>query len=454
MKLFLKILLPVLVLCACVVTARAFIANKPEASKRPQFKTVTAIDATRVEKTDYPVIVRTQGSVGTARDGSLVPQVTGTITGVSPNYVSGGFFRSGETLLEVDRRDYEIALTMTQATLAQAEATLAEEKARSEQAALDWRRLGRKGKPSALTLRRPQLAAAKAGRDSAAAQVQRAELDLERTAIIAPYDGRIASISADLGQFINKGAALATIYSVDRAEVRLPLSNRQLGYVELPSIGGVLNAGTVTLSANIGGQQHQWRGEIVRTEGTIDPNSRQLYAVASVEAPYSTSGERPPLRVGQYVQAELAGKILKDVIVIPRAALREDREVLVVDELNTLQRREVEVQWKDGEIAVIGAGLEAGEIISLTTLGTVVNGTRVRATVDGQPPQAEPPPRPGASAVGGGGARERLQRLKAMIDAGEDIPAAARERIQARIAAGQPVPEWLREHVQKSTVAQ
>ncbi len=438
-------ILPLLVLAVAFVIGRGLIANKPEPVSRPSFKSVTSIDATRVAKSDFQVTIKTQGTVNAARTGTLIAQVRGTVTEISPNFVNGGFFEQGETLLQLDPRDYEIALTMAEATRAQAQAALQEEQARAEQAALDWKRLGRKGKPSSLTLREPQLASAKAVLASADAQIQRAQLDLERTRIVAPYSGRLASSNADLGQFVATGAVLAEIYSVDRAEVRLPLSNHQLGYLALPGRDVLSEPVRAVVTATVGDQRYDWPAEILRTDGTIDPNSRQLFAVATVEQPYA-GADKPPLRVGQYVQAAVNGTVLKDVVVIPRSALREDREVLVVDDTNTLQRRDVEVRWKDAEVAVIGDGLEDGEIISLTSLGTVVNGTRVNATVDGVPPNSE---QQAGGRSGGGNMPERLKRLKAMIDAGEDIPAPARERIAARIEQGQPVPDWLKAYMAK-----
>jgi len=454
MKLLVKIILPVLVLAVCFIAARAVIANRPEPQKRPQFKTTTSIDATRVSSSDYPVIVRTQGLVGAAREGSLVPEVAGTITTVSPNFVVGGAFEAGDVLVEIDNRDYQIALTLAEATFAQAAATLEEEKARSAQAADDWKRLGRSGKPSALTLRKPQLAAARASLEGARAQVQRAQLDLDRTKIVAPYRGRVRSKTVDLGQFINKGSQIAQIYSIDPAEIRLPLTNNQLGFVDLPGTPSSINQREVTLHANIGGEQQQWQGRIVRTEGAIDPNSRQLFAIAQIDNPYQSG--QSPLRIGQYVKADVTGKTLKEVIVIPRSALREDREVLLVDELGTLQKRDVQVVWKDAEVAVIREGLNAGDVISLTSLGTVTNGSRVKASIDGEPASSES--RGGSGDNQGAGAQSamppgmqaRMKKLKAMVDAGEELPDAVRERVSARIADGKPVPEWLRTHLDKT----
>ena len=464
MNLFAKVALPVLILAACIATAKVVVANRPEPQTRPQFKSTTSIDATRVKKSDYPVSVQTQGSVSASRQGSLVAEVAGTIVAASPNFVVGGSFREGEVLLEIDPRDYEISLTLTEATFAQARAALAEETARAEQAAEDWKRLGRSGKPSELTLRKPQLAAARASLESARAQVQRARLDLDRTKIKASYEGSVKSKNVDLGQYVNKGSTLGEIYAINIAEVRLPLNNDQLGYLELPGAGNNTQS-DVSFTANIGGTEQSWNGKIVRSEGTIDPNSRQLYVIARVDNPNNLASDRPPLRVGQYVQASITGKVMEDVVIIPRAALREEREVLVVDELNTLQTRLVQVAWKDADVAVISAGLNEGDVISTTALGSITNGTRVRATIDGIAPPNErqrPPgnnsnrqspnnaPRGNDAGTATEDANARIEKLKTLIESGGEMPERARQRFTARIEAGEPVPDWIRQHLSKT----
>ena len=454
MKLLVKIILPVLVLTLCFAAARAVIANRPEPQKRPQFKSTTSIDATRVTTSDYPVIIHTQGVIGAAREGSLVPEVAGTIVKVSPNFVVGGVFEAGELLVEIDNRDYQIALTLAEATFAQSAATLEEEKARSAQAADDWKRLGRSGNPSALTLRQPQLAAAKAVLEGSRAQVQRAQLDLDRTKIVAPYRGTLQSKSADLGQYVNKGSEIAQLYTIDSPEVRLPITNSQLGFIDLPATPSTINQRKVILHANVGGQDQQWLGRIVRTEGAIDQYSRQLFAIAQIDGPVQPN--QSPLRIGQYVTADISGITLEDVIVVPRSALREDREVLLVDDLGTLQKRDVQVIWKDETVAVIEDGLTAGDVISLTSLGTVTDGSRVKASIDGELVSSEAGGQADAGNNSGNranmpaGQQARMEKLKSMIDAGETLPADVLERVSARIAEGKPVPDWLRTYVEKN----
>lgn len=464
MNLLLKVMLPVLVLIACVATAKVVVANRPEPQTRPQFKSTTSIDATRIEKSDFPVFIQTQGTVSPSRQGSLVPEVSGSIISVSPNFVVGGSFRKDEVLLEIDPRDFEIALTLTEATFAQAKAALAEETARATQASEDWKRLGRKGSPSSLTLRKPQMAAAQATQESARAEVRRAQLHLDRTKIKASYDGSVSAKNVDLGQYVSTGSTLGEIHAIDTAEIRLPLNNQQLGFITLPGVGSSIKS-EVTVNASVGGTEHTWNGSIVRSEGTIDPNSRQLFVVAQVDNPNNLASDRPPLRVGQYVKANIAGKVLKDVFVIPRSALREEREVLVVDELNTLQAKTVNVIWKDASVAVINDGLETGDVISLTALGSVTNGTRVRATIDGvAPPNERQRPNSATASTSqddaqssskstSGSDNPRMAELKTLIESGGELPQQAKQRFEAQIAANEPVPDWIRQHLRKTAEA-
>lgn len=467
MRLIFKILLPVLVLVLCVLAAKTVIANRPEPRTRPSFNTSTAVEATRLQPQSYTVNLQSRGEVGAGREGPLVAQVSGSITELSPAFVVGGSFRNGEVLAKIDPRDYEIALILAQAEVAQARATLAEEQARSDQAAQDWRNLGRKGTPSELVLRKPQLAAAQASLEGARGQLQRAQLDLDRTSITAMYDGRIRSKQADLGQYVNIGNTLAEVYSSNTAEIRLPFASNQLKFIDLQRATD--SQQEITLNATVSGSDVQWQAKLVRTEG-IDATSRQLYVVARVDNPYSLE---VPLRQGQYVEAQVEGKTLDDVFVIPRAALRDDTRVLLVDDIGTLQSRDVVVEWKDAEVAVISDGLEAGEVLNITALGSVTNGTRVNATVDGVAPQQERPAgrgkpegqgkdqtkstQPGANQDSSttqetrGDQDAQLQRLKAMIDAGDDIPQQARVRIQAQIDAGETVPPWLKKHIEQTS---
>jgi RND family efflux transporter MFP subunit len=387
----LKWSLPVLVLAAALAGGRFIISQRPAA---PQFQpppVPVAIDAMRVLPEDFQVVIRSEGTVEPRTESTLIPQVSGQIVAISPSFREGGFFEQGDILVTLDPRDYQLAIASAEAQVAQAESALEQELAQAKVVEDDWRMLGRQAPE--LGLRKPQIAAARATVLSAKAQLERARFDLERTRIRAPYDGQVLEKSVDVGQFVSTGTLLARVYATDYVEIRVPLSNRQLEFVDLPERfrGETAQRGTagpeVVVKAVIGRQEWRWSGRIVRAEGAIDTRTRQLFVVAQVDDPYAPGADgQPPLRIGQFVEVELVGRTLADAFVLPRSALRDAAEVLIVDDESRLQRRPVAVAWTDGEQAVITGGLAAGEVVNVTPLAVAANGTLVAATIDGVAP--------------------------------------------------------------------
>jgi hypothetical protein len=152
----------------------------------------------------------------------------------------------------------------------------------------------------------------------------------------------------------------------------------------------------VILEGTYGSSEVTWEGEIVRAEGAYDERTHQLFVVAQVDDPYARrAGGNPPLKVGQFVRATIFGEVLSGVFVAPRSALRDDREVLIVDPDNRIHRRQVEVIWRDETSVVIREGLQAGEVLCTTPLIFAADGARVVPAIDGQAPAKGPPGQPG-----------------------------------------------------------
>lgn len=383
MKKFLKILLPLLILLVSVKIAHYAINNKPEAERKKPPASTPTVEVVVVEKQNYPVSLQTQGTVRPHTETNLVAQVSGVITEVSSDFNNGSFFKKGDLLLRIDPRDYQTAVTLAESNLAQARLSLSQEQARAAQAKRDWKRLGETGKPSNLVLRKPQLQSERANISATKAQLEQAKLNLQRTRITAPYDGRLLEKNADLGQFVNPGSALGKIYAVDFAEVRLPLNNKQLAFVDIPeSFRGEDNkkitGPDVLLKANIGETNWQWPARIVRSEGAIDTRSRQTFVIAQVDDPYSQLNPgQPPLKVGQFVEAEIKGQVLENVFVIPAAALHAGNQLFLVDENQQLSKQKVKVVWQDSEFVVIEHGLNAGDQLVLTPVSSKLIGSKV-----------------------------------------------------------------------------
>ncbi len=325
--------------------------------------------------------VPAEGSVEAAVYSELVAEVAGRVLELGPALEEGGFFRDGEVLLRLDDREHRVSFEKARAAVerAESEATLADLR-------LDRRRqLVDEGVQSRddLDASESQARVAHATLRSARADLARAELDLERTTVRAPYAGRVSSVAVDRGQFVSRGTPLASIYAVDRAEVRLPVPDEALAHLGIPldfQAGAEPSGPPVVLRAEVAGRDAQWTGAIDRAEGEIDPRTRMVTLVAVVDDPFfreTERGDTPPLAPGLFVQAEIEGRSVDGAVRLPSGALRAGDQVLVVDG-ETLRFRAVEVLRRERDTVVVGAGLAAGDEVCVSTLEAATDGMRVR----------------------------------------------------------------------------
>ena len=349
-----------------------------------QSPTVVAplVRVVEVGLTTVTLTVRSQGTVEPRTESQLVPEVSGRIVEVSPSFVAGGFFEAGDVLFKTDPHDYEQTLVQREAEIESARLHILQEEAEAEVAQWGWDRIG-SGQARSLTLREPQIASARAELAAAEANLETALRNLERTEVRAPYAGRVREKNVDVGQFVTLGAPVARIYAVDAAEVRLPLPDDELAYLDLPlnyrGESGRVRGPVVTLRTSFAGRIHEWQGHIVRTEGEIDPRTRMVRVVAEVTDPYGRGSDpaRPPLAAGMFVEAEIVGRIVENVAVVPRAALRGPGQVLIVDANSRLRFRDVDVlRATTNELFILG-GLEAGDRVNISPLEVVSDGMEV-----------------------------------------------------------------------------
>ena len=382
MKINLKKIMPLAIFGGLVLIAAIIRMNPPEAPQRPAFGgPMMTVETDVVMPRDYPVMLQSYGTVQPRTRSMLIAQVGGQLVEINENVRDGGFFEEGDVLGRIDPRDYEADVQIAEATLADARQALAEAVARSEQAREDWERLGNEGEPSDLVLRIPQLEAARARVASAESALTKAKLDLERTRIIAPFAGRVIRKSVDLGQVVSPNTQLAEIYATDVVEIRLPLRNRDLGFIDLPESFRFADADAddridVVIKSDLIGQE-EWQAELVRTEGAIDQTARQLHVIAQIDDPFGRDNEgRSPLKIGQYVTAEIEGKTLPGVLVIPNNTIYQGTYVYTVED-GILRRKDVDIAWQNDVEAIIANGLTPGDELVTTPLGQVTSGIRV-----------------------------------------------------------------------------
>ncbi|ROS05305.1 RND family efflux transporter MFP subunit [Sinobacterium caligoides] len=374
---------PLLIIMVSVAIAAVMVVMRPEVKRQEVIQEPLPIDVLEVHKSGLKVNIQSYGEVLPRTESTLASEVTGKIVAVSNDFVAGGFFNKGDELLRIDDRRYRVALKRCEAEVARAKSMLAQAQGKAHVAEQQWRqRTGKQLDQAAkdLALNKPQLQEALANLESARANLQQAKDDLSNTVIRAPFDGLLREKHADIGSFVAVGAPLAVAFAVDYAEVRLPIPEYQLDYMQLPEGVGRMNVESpVTLRSNEAGVQRQWSAQLVRTEGVLDQRSRVLHVVARINDPYGLhdANQQPILRVGSFVEAEIDGRMIEGLIAVPAHVLRPGNVLWVVDEEDRLQQREVVVLPISDEERYVQSGLRDGDKVCLTSVGAVLPGRQV-----------------------------------------------------------------------------
>lgn len=378
-----KTFITLLILIVAAVFAYGLVITAPAPKQMKAEEVARAIRVRQIEKKQIQLTVRSQGTVSPKTQSEIVPEVSGRVQNISPNLVSGGYIKKDEILLKIDDSDYRAKVGRSQAGLFKAKAE--DEHARYELSRLKElvkKKLTSQSKlETQLRLRRIATASLK----DAEIALEQAKRDLDRTEIRSPYDGFVRSKRVDPGQFISRGQPIATIYASDSVEIRLPLADKQLAYLDLPlGIRGELPeelSPQVTLSTTYGGQHYQWQGKLVRTEAEIDARSRMVYAIARVTNQLSSS--QPPLPVGLFVQAVITGRTVENIVSLPRTALRNGNQILVVDKESRLRYKTIKMLRFDQGQVLISSGLNEGELVNISPIQTVIDGMIVKPLKEG-----------------------------------------------------------------------
>lgn len=381
-KKYLKAAAPVLVLALGFGIVQVMSAAKPAPEKKEETQRLVSLLYTEAREQAVHLAVGTQGEVRPHTEIDLTPQVAGRIVAISEKFAEGAGFEPGETLIRLDDADYRLALARAEAGVAAAEVLLLQARAAATIKRQQWEAANPGRKPTPLQVNKPQVAEAEANLRSAKAELADAQLNLERTQIKLPFRGRIIRRDVGVGQYVTASTVLGRAFATDRVEVRLPLTDSQLLELDLPMgfVATDKNPGPlVTLSAQVGGDQRQWQGRIVRTQAAVDQQTRLIYAVAEVTDPYGEgASDGVPLAVGLFVSAEAEGVQERHALVVPRDALRSADKVYVVDEDNRLDIRTVKVLSTSEDRVVIASGLADGERVVTSTISNAVDGMEVQ----------------------------------------------------------------------------
>jgi RND family efflux transporter MFP subunit len=391
-----KIPLPVVIISVGAVLIAGLLTLKP----KPQAVVETMppppeVAVVLAEPRTQTLSVKTQGTVTPKREITLVTQVAGSVVQVDDEFVNGGFFKEGQALIQVDDRDHQLSLIRAKARVAEAAQLLATEKGRAYQAKREWRDLGN-AEANDLFLRKPQLAAAKANLEAAKADQKKADLDIERAQISVPFTGRIRETFVNLGQYLSPGSKVATVYDTSVAEIRLALTDRQAALIDMPfgfrgAHEGAETGAPVTISGMIAGERYSWIGRVARTDASIDTSSRFYYVVAEVVDPFvvDPASVQVPLVVGLFVDAQISGRPIDNVITLPREALFKRDWVYTLSAENKIQAKQINLLHINEKQAWVKGDIAPGEAVVVARQGYLGEGLVVK-------------PKPVSSLVAGG----------------------------------------------------
>lgn len=383
-KIALKVFAPIVTVALSLMAARWLIATKPPPPNQEEKEVLPAVYVARAQRGPVFFPVRSQGTVIPRTETTLIAQVAGRILQVDESFDESRFFRRGDVLVEIDPRDYDVRISRLLASEKAAKAEYDDAEQRLER----QRELSERDAGTEAELEQAQAASsiAAARVEELKAQLREAQYAKEDTDVVAPFDGCIREKNVDVGQYVTPGTPLATCFATDAVEVRLPIDDDELAFLDL-ALGASFAPGDgpgAILEADFGGRQRRWHGSIVRTEAIVDRKSRMAYLVASVSSPYDATRQSGghPLAVGMFVEATIRSCEVQDAIVLPQACLESGGRIFTIDSSDCLKEEKVQVIRREGHWAVVRGAMDNDQRVCATHLERAVTGTRVEVVKD------------------------------------------------------------------------
>ena len=375
-----------------ILMAVVFIKLRKPPARREQKVLAPLVTVRQLKAQDIQMVIRGYGTISPKVDVEIIPEVAGKVVSINPEFKAGGFIPANEQMLQIDPRDYELTVEQAKAAVADAQVKLDTEVAEAEVARREWQQLHPNAEPaSPLVLREPQIRQKQATLESAKAQHAIAELRLERTNLSLPFDVLIVSEKVDLGQYVVVGQPLGVAYGIEAVEVEVPLEDEELAWFDAfenrvlqDSSESPTKKTPATVRADFAGAEHSWAGHVARTTGQVDRTSRMVSVVVEVPKPFDTSGGKPPLLPGVFVEVLIEGKVLKSAVAVPRDAIHSANKVWLVND-DVLHIEALEIARADKDFAYAMSGIDDGAMIVVSSLDTVVEGMKVRTQAEGQP---------------------------------------------------------------------
>jgi RND family efflux transporter MFP subunit len=374
-----QIIIPIVILAAGVAAMVGFSSMKKPPEEKLEVDNTPIVTVSNISVAPMALEVSSHGMVTPKYETELIAQVNGEIVELSDTFVRGGFVKKNQLLARIDPNDYQAALIDAQASMATARAALEKEVAQGKVAEREWKQITDTS-PTELSLRKPQLAQELARVKAAQASVLRAERNLERTEIRAPYDAMIDSRNIGLGSFVSIGSKIGHVLATATAEVRLPVADNQLEFLSNQGVNAKVN-----LVGVYAGKATQWSAKIMRSEGVVDSKSRMGYLVAELSDPYqlkvNPKQATSPLRFGSYINAKIVGNHIAQATMVSRHLVINGK-VAILDSESKLQYVTIDIVRQQGSDVIVANGLADGDRLITSALDYPVDGMKLALASD------------------------------------------------------------------------
>jgi RND family efflux transporter MFP subunit len=400
-KIITRVVLPLIIIATGAGAARAIFAIAPEAAESVATDSTLQVEVTEARPSPVNARVVSTGIVIPAVEATITPEVSGRVYHVNPALIPGGRITEGDLLVRLDSRDYQLTREQEEAKVRSAELELTTERARGSVARREWDLLGGGDQPreeSPLALRQPNLEASKANVQAARSGLARAKLNVSRTTIRAPWNSVVQTSYVQVGQVLSPGAKVVTLVGTDRIWVKVSVPLDRLPMIEVPGVNGETGSKARVIHELGPGQTVTREGRVIRLDSQLDAQTRTAQLLVEVASPFDEPQGAVPLLPGSYVNVEIQGRMIPLAYAVPRAAIYRGSQIWLVDGQERLEQREIQVSWGDEDQVFITSGLQPGDRIVTTRLGSPISGTVVHVQATGDAPPS--PATPHASAPG------------------------------------------------------
>ena len=379
-----NIVLSIALIAAGIAGAAYISKTAPKARKRPPVQPLSLVQVVDVRPEAERILVPAMGTVIPAQEIVLESRVAGEIVSIHPEFTVGGHLKKGSEVLQIDPQDYELALTLAKARVKDAESKLKILKAEASAAKDEWRvinrnQAGKNNKPSPLLIKEPQLTAAQAMLIAEKADVKKAQLNLARTKISAPFNAMVRKKQVDIGSQVSGQDQLAELVGTDEYWIQASMPVDRLNWIMIPRNSGEPGAKVRIFYRN----GIELTGTVIKLLGELEVEGRMARVLVEVKDPLglnNAENKHPPLLIGEYVRIEIEGRQLKNVYRIPRTALRDNTRIWLVSNDGKLEIRTVETLWRDAQSVLLADGLQPGEQLIVSDLSKPMDGMPLQVT--------------------------------------------------------------------------